>query len=164
MLPEKITLPTTLLAGAHIVAASSPTLISLDYSLRRSIFVAEGAGTVRPMPAAEGSIALLLAGVPPPEPMTLGVTIFDLSDGRRVFVCSEVVENRGVSVTNAWPELASLLLRGDGGVKAEQAVFVEHYFQGSYRSDKKEETFDLVEITWDGSRPVHQMWRRIKES
>lgn len=162
-MPERVALPPSLLNGCRITETTGPAKVVLNHSLPRHVFVAGGQGGLEAMPAAEGSVALLKAGFPAPEPMTLCLTIFSLSDGRRVFICTELASNRGVSVTNAWPELAGVILRHFGnGVPPESAVFIEHYFPGSYRSGERDETYDLVAIQWKDARPAGQIWRRIR--
>lgn len=161
MLPTKLILPAKLVAGTHVIDATTPETLVLDLSLPVQVLTGAPNGRVSRLPAAEGRVAAIAAGLPVPEPMTLGLTLFDLADGRRIFVCTELAENRGVSVTNAWPQLADRLLSVIGGVKPEQAVFVEHYFPGSYKSGHPEETFDLVEIEWREGRAVGQRWARI---
>ncbi len=129
MVPERITLPVELLAGAHVIATRSTE--NCNVSLRKAY---------------------------PLEPTEMGLTIFDLSDGRRVFVCSELAGNPGMSVTNAWPELASWLVENIGDTSQEKAAFVEHYWPGSYKSEMREETFDQVLIDWNKNSVG---WRRL---
>lgn len=151
-----ITLPASLLQGSYILDIDGPELISVRRSMPQ-VFVN---GKPQPLKAAEASIQLALMGVPPFEPTTFALTRFRLSDGRQIFVCTELAENKGMSVTNAWPWLAEKILRLAKDAKPETSVFVEHYFEGSYRTPRREETFDLVRIEWEGSFAVGQSWER----
>lgn len=132
MLPQSIILPSELLNGAQVIS-SRPTM-------------------------------RYIASLPgmPTSSLVMGLTVFDLSNGRRVFCCTELADNPGRSVTNAWPELAQDLLNEVGGADWDSAVFVEHYFPGSYKGEKIEEVFDLVEF--DSSRDgfPHPRWRRLQ--
>lgn len=87
-----------------------------------------------------------------------GLAVFDLSDGRRIFVCSELADNTGRSVTNAWPELASWLMENVGASNPGNVMFIEHYWPGSYKSNIREETFDQILIDW---KEMRTGWRRI---
>lgn len=155
MLPEKITLPASLLNGAFVVANDGPTVLTAAPPIPE-VFL-NGAA----LPAAEGFLELVNIGVLR-EPMTFGLTIFWLSDGRQVFVCTELAGNRGPSVTNAWPWLADFVLKTAGDTPRDKAVFVEHYFHGSYESGMRiDETFDLVHLKWKGDRIAGQGWQRL---
>lgn len=162
MLPATITLPTAAIAGTYVIAAEPPQVVIVDYALPRTVIGADSDGELHQLPAAEGAILAMLSGFDVPEPMTLGLTLFDLADGRRVFVCTELAENKGVSVTNAWPDLARQLIDLAGDAKPETAVFIEHYCDASYRQPIGDETFDLVEIEWAGQQPVNCGWRRLQ--
>jgi len=98
----------------------------------------------------------------PTSSLVMGLTVFDLSNGRRVFCCTELADNPGRSVTNAWPELAQDLLNEVGGADWDCAVFVEHYFPGSYKGGKIEEVFDLVEFGSSRDGFPHPRWRRLQ--
>ncbi|WP_126447986.1 hypothetical protein [Sulfuricystis multivorans] len=162
MLPEKITLPASLIDSTYVIAVDGPVPISID----SGVLKVYAGSPDRPLPSAEGTLELLKAGIPPVEPMTIGLSTFWLADGRQIFVCTELAENKGKSVTNAWPELAEKILHLAGDVPPQRAVFVEHYFGGSYDVGQcgldYPETFDLVEIEWDGSRAVGNGWKSLK--
>lgn len=132
MLPDSIDLPPELLNGAHVVS-SRPTM-------------------------------RYIASLPgcPAFSLVMGLTVFDLSDGRRVFCCTELADNPGRSVTNAWPELAQDLLNEVGYVDWENAVFVEHYFPGSYEEMRSGEIYDLVEIDFIAGGFPQTKWRRLQ--
>lgn len=129
MLPERLILPSEVLSGAYVIN---------DYPCERH------------KASLEGSFPLAA--------MEFGLTIFDLSDGRRVFVCTELADNPGRSVTNAWPELAAHLVDAIGDTTREKTVFIEHYWPGSYESGMREETFDQVLIDW---KELRVGWRRL---
>ncbi|MCL4222802.1 MAG: hypothetical protein KJZ65_15700, partial [Phycisphaerales bacterium] len=69
MLPQSIMLPSELLNGAQVIS-SRPTMR----------YIAS------------------LPGIPASS-LVMGLTIFDLSNGRRVFCCTELADNPGRSVT-----------------------------------------------------------------
>lgn len=137
MFPQSITLPLNLVVGTHVVDTDST--VRFDAALPR------GTDT----------------------PTTCAVTVFDLRDGRRIIVCTELAENQGRSVTNAWPDLATVLLDGFGhDISPSKAVFVEHYAGNSvsYQGDDAPwETFDLVEIEWRDRVAVQASWKHIEQ-
>lgn len=132
MLPQSITLPSELLNGAQVISSRA---------------------TMRYIASLPGM---------PASSLVMGLTVFDLSNGRRVFCCTELADNPGRSVTNAWPELAQDLLNEVGGADWDSAVFVEHYFPGSYKGGKIEEVFDLVEFDISRDGFPHPRWRRLQ--
>jgi len=157
MLPEKITLPAALLNGAFVTANDGPTMVTVAPPLPK-VFLN---GAV--LPSAESFLELVNIGILR-EPMTFCLTVFWLSDGRQVFVCTEIAENHGPSVTNAWPWLANHVLKIAGDVPREKAVFVEHYFSGSYGGHSStKETYDLVFLKWDADMVTGQGWQRLAQ-
>ena len=96
-----------------------------------------------------------------PVPMTYALTRFWLNSGHQVFVCTELADNPGPSVTNAWPQLAESILEMVPEATPEKSIFIEHYFEGSYPRAFREETFDAVNIHWNGRRAVIQTWERL---
>lgn len=162
-LPEMVELPLKLCIGTYVVSSSAPELVTLELHYSPEVRVSSPEGDTTRLPAAEASIVALLNGIPAPEPTTIGLTTFDLANGKTVIVCTEVAENEGRSVTNSWPDLAPAVLQHLGGaVRRERAVFVEHYCTGSYRNSDIEETFDEVVLAWSGDKPVGHSWARIE--
>lgn len=53
--------------------------------------------------------------VPFQPPTTLALDIFEISDKRRILVCTELACNQGRSITNSWPDLADHLFKLLGG-------------------------------------------------
>lgn len=61
--------------------------------------------------------------VPFQPPTTLALDIFEISDKRRILVCTELACNQGRSITNSWPDLADHLFKLLGGQET-QLVFI----------------------------------------
>lgn len=165
MIPESIRLPGSFFTndrcGAYVLDNFGPEKIKLESGKLPTVLVRSKKGAGRQANPIEAIVALTQAGVELGRPMTMSLTWFDLSNGERVFVCTELAENEGKSVTNAWPELADALVRLSGEPK-RKAVFVEHYFAGSYPSGTAEESFDLVDLRPNGDGTLAVGWRRLK--
>lgn len=93
---------------------------------------------------------------------------FDLADGRRLFVISELAENEGPSVTGAAETIATAIMASYASdLDPSQVVFLEHYdseFSYSFaraacRTNRV--TFDRWEITWHGRRAVFVDWMPV---
>lgn len=91
---------------------------------------------------------------------------FDLLDGRRIFVVTELAENAGRSVTDAAEEIATVVLSRYGmDISPEQAIFVEHFDDciayvspGSRAGRRARVTYDQWLITWRDRRAVFVDW------
>lgn len=93
-------------------------------------------------------------------PITVGVTVFELVGDARVVVCTELADNRGPSVTNSWPWLASALAE-HLDLQPERTRFLEHYCHLSYEGGATMESFDLVHLAWHGTKAQMQGWSRL---
>src|ERR1700751_2580671 len=81
------------------------------------------------------------------------------SDGKCVFIASEVPDNPGTSVTNYAEHLATAMRR-QYDLKPEDVIWIEHYPES--KSHRKED-FDLVRFAVEGE-PFHSpVWTRITE-
>ena len=110
---------------------------------------------------AEIEVAIPRGGVGTRFPCRLAVTRQPLEDGRIALICSEIASNKGPSVTNAWPELATGLMELLD-IAPREAVFVEHYGPQSYaRAGAMEDRFDLVRIDSGVGRGNGVKWRRL---
>lgn len=98
--------------------------------------------------------------VPSQPPTTLALDIFEMSDKRRIVVCTELARNQGRSITNSWPDLADHL-RGLLGGQETQLVFVEHYCGASYRDRELPSTYDLVDLRWIMGHACLLGWTRL---
>lgn len=151
-----ITLSADMLGWRAIARTQGPLLVRLDLSHARRVLDKDG----NSLPLAESAVVLALAGVEPPEPMTLAVTVLHGVCGHAAIICTELAANRGTSVTNAWPGLARVLLeRFD--LDAESTRFVEHYFKDSYVDRVHEESFDEVLLGWNNGRPALEGWKSL---
>lgn len=93
------------------------------------------------------------------------------ANNNKVIAIASEVDNPGTSITNCAENLATLVLRHIMGfpeghkvnsnsflpVRPENFVWIEHYPSGK----KQNETFDLVQLTWDGSRFHSPKWKRL---
>lgn len=161
MIPIDIVLPVAIADKQGVLNAHPTRQITLDLHRAPCVTMVDR-GVAERLPALESTVAAAVSGVIS-NGITLALTLFDLKDGRCVFICSELSHNAGPSITNAWPHLGEALLREVGGVEPENAVFLEHYGPFSYASasSHEEETFDLVTIQWQNSRAINPSWKRL---
>jgi len=81
------------------------------------------------------------------------------SDGKYVFIATEVPENRGTSITNYAEHLATAM-RKQYGLKPEDVIWIEHYTEAK---DRRMESFDLVRFAVVGDCFRTPVWNRITE-
>ena len=82
------------------------------------------------------------------------------SDGKYVFVATELPDNPGTSVTNFAEHLATAMRR-QYGLKPEELVWIEHYPEAKNR---RKEDFDLVQfLAVEGEALRTPVWTRITE-
>ncbi len=91
-------------------------------------------------------------------PSKCGLAIYK-QEGRAVVVFTELPDNPGTSVTNAIELLATqvcseMLLH----YRPADIRFVEHYPADRHR---QKETYDLVQLEWDGSQFKSPRWSRL---
>ena len=79
------------------------------------------------------------------------------------YVCTEIAENEGSSVTNSWPWLAEALVE-TLGLDPGRTEFIEHYCSLSYRNGSTRETLDHVDIVWRDNKPLRNTWRQLYAS
>ena len=151
-------IPEALLEGAKLVRHFEPERVVCENSPARTTMIGQGA-TLSRMVASMGALGgglgslsakqLLKEGLPVSEPMQFMMTRLERDDGVTVVICSELADNTGTSVTNAWPGLANYLC-DTYGFNPLKTVFVEHYGEFSYhRSQPREpDRFDHVQLDW----------------
>src|SRR4029077_5103202 len=82
------------------------------------------------------------------------------SDGKYVFVATELPDNPGTSVTNFAEHLATAM-RSRYGLKPEDVIWIEHYAEAKNR---RKEDFDLVRfLGTEGDSLRSRVWTRITE-
>ena len=81
------------------------------------------------------------------------------SDGKHVFIATEVPENRGTSITNYAEHLATAM-RKQYCLKPEDVIWIEHYPEAK---DRRMESFDLVRFVVLGDTFRTPVWTRITE-
>ena len=82
------------------------------------------------------------------------------TDGKYVFIATELPDNPGTSITNYAEHLASAL-RGQYGLKAEEVIWIEHYPESK---DRRKEDFDLVRFAGAEEGCFRNpVWTRITE-
>ncbi len=80
------------------------------------------------------------------------------SDGKYVFVATELPDNPGTSVTNFAEHLATAMLSRHG-LKPEDVIWIEHYPEATNR---RKEDFDLVRfLGMEGDSFRTPVWTRI---
>ena len=81
------------------------------------------------------------------------------SDGKCVFIATEVPDNPGTSVTNFAEHLATAMRR-QHGLKPEEVIWIEHYPEAK---DRRKKSFDLVRFAVEGDFFRTPVWNRITE-
>ena len=82
------------------------------------------------------------------------------SDGKFIFVATELPDNPGTSVTNYAEHLATAMLR-QYGLKPADVIWIEHYPKSK---DHQKEDFDLVRfLDIEGDSFRSPVWSRITE-
>jgi hypothetical protein len=81
------------------------------------------------------------------------------SDGKHVFIATEVPENRGTSITNYAEHLATAM-RKQYDLKPEDVIWIEHYPEAKHR---RMESVDLVRFAVLGDTFRTPVWTRITE-
>jgi hypothetical protein len=81
------------------------------------------------------------------------------SNGKYVFVATEVPDNPGTSVTNFAEQLATAMRR-QHGLKPEDVIWIEHYPEAKGR---RKESFDLVRFGVEGDSFRTPVWNRVTE-
>ena len=81
------------------------------------------------------------------------------SDGKYVFVATEMRDNPGTSVTNYAEHLATAMRR-QYGLEPEDMMWIEHYPEAR---DRRKESFDLVRFAVEGDSFRRPVWTRITE-
>ena len=92
--------------------------------------------------------------------MCCDIEVHRRSDGKYVFIATELPDNPGTSVTN-YAEHLSTAMRRQYGLKAEEVIWIEHYPEAKNR---REEDFDLVRfIATEGESFRSPVWTRITQ-
>jgi hypothetical protein len=88
------------------------------------------------------------------------IEVHKRSDGKSVFIATELPENPGTSVTNYAEHLATAMRR-QYGLKAEEVIWIEHYPEAK---DRRKEDFDLVRfVSIEADSFRNPVWTRITE-
>ena len=81
------------------------------------------------------------------------------SDGKYVFVATELPDNPGTSVTNFAEHLATAMCK-QHHLKPEDVIWIEHYPEAK---DRRKESFDIVRFSVDEDAFRSPAWTRITE-
>lgn len=85
--------------------------------------------------------------------------LYRLADETMVAICTELLDNPGMSVTNAADIIASLV-RQTYAQHGQAILFFEHQLAGRYGGHHDPETFDrILPASWDGSQYHEVTWR-----
>jgi hypothetical protein len=88
------------------------------------------------------------------------IEVHKRSDGKYVFIATELPDNPGTSVTNYAEHLATAMRR-QYGLKAEEVIWIEHYPEAK---DRRKEDFDLVRfVSIEADSFRNPVWTRITE-
>ncbi len=94
-------------------------------------------------------------------PSRCGVEVFDKGKSRIVVVATELSQNNGTSVTNAWPQLADAI-QEEYNLDDREVTWIEHYPErrGLY------ESFDMVLMFRDSTghwrmSQEQRVWRNL---
>lgn len=81
-------------------------------------------------------------------------------DGQYCVIVTELPDNPGRSVTNAWPELATQIYHALlKNISPDKINWYEYYPENVY-SGKKEASFDQVFLKWNGKEFISPSWAR----
>lgn len=160
-LPSIEFIPERLFEGATIINITGPARIACDLAPARTAFMGQGAVLAR-LRAAEGAVALINHGVAVAHAMEFGLTLIERDDHVTIALCSELADNPGTSVTNAWPGLADFLCaRFD--LDPGRTIFVEHYGAFSYGGKAGEpDRFDRLDLDWRGGKANLIGWQPVR--
>ena len=150
------TIPARLLEGASIARMSGPERILCDRMPARTHFIGQGLAFGRINKDGEPALSN-----PAANPMAFALTRIERDDGITVALCSELADNPGTSVTNAWPGLAEFLCERFE-LDPARTIFVEHYGSFSYQKDIPEH-FDRVEICWRNGHASLVGWHPVRQ-
>jgi len=79
----------------------------------------------------------------------------DQEMGLAIVILIELKDNPGMSITNAYEHIASLIVKeGIIGIKPENIVWFEHY-------EDKPKSLDKVHLKWSGDRYVMEGWTPV---
>lgn len=88
------------------------------------------------------------------------IEVHQRSDGKYVFVATELPDNPGTSVTNYAEQLATAM-RTQYARKPRDVIWIEHYPEAK---DRRKEDFDLVRfLGMEGDSLRTPVWTRITE-
>ena len=88
------------------------------------------------------------------------IEVHQRSDGKYVFVATELPDNPGTSVTNYAEQLATAM-RTQYALKPGDVIWIEHYPEAK---DRRNEDFDLVRfLGMEGDAFRTPVWTRITE-
>ena len=88
------------------------------------------------------------------------IEVHQRSDGKYVFVATELPDNPGTSVTNYAEQLATAM-RTQYALKPGDVIWIEHYPEAK---DRRKEDFDLVRfLGMEGDSFRTPVWTRITE-
>jgi len=95
-----------------------------------------------------------------------GLDILRRPDGTAWVMLTEVPDNKGTSITNAFEYLATLIKRTWlGELPPEAITWVEHYPERSEETNRIPETWDLVTVDWDEARGKYGQphWKHLRQ-
>lgn len=96
-------------------------------------------------------------------PSECGLKIARHAD-RHVAVATELYDrNPGSSVASFAAELAAIVCR-ERGLDPRKLVFIEHCPDRGSKLDFYDETFDIVDLAFDGERFSDPRWRRVSRA
>lgn len=160
-LPSIESIPERLLEGASIMKATGPVRIACDRAPARTAFMGQGAALTR-LRAAEGVVALINHGVPVAHAMAFGLTLIERDDHVTIALCSELSDNPGTSITNAWPGLADFLC-AQFDLDPGRTIFAEHYGAFSYPGQTDgSDRFDRVDLDWRNGKANLIGWTPVR--
>ncbi len=87
------------------------------------------------------------------------IEVHHRTDGKYVFVATELRDNPGTSVTNFAEHLATAM-RKQHRLKPEDVIWIEHY---PGVKDRRKGSFDLVRFAVEGDSFRSPVWTRITE-
>lgn len=95
-----------------------------------------------------------------PIPSTCHLRMVE-TGGETVVIATELADNEGMSITNAYEWLASRITQ-EYELDPQRTRFIEHYSAASYVGGSIPDTYDEVSFVWNGREAHNPQWRRLQ--
>lgn len=98
------------------------------------------------------------------SPSRCGLKVVQRANGKTLAIATELYrQNPGTAVTEWCAQLATQILKVQG-CSPENLIFIEHTPDMGSKLAFYEETFDLVNFSWDGAQFTDPAWKRLTQA